>query len=131
MPNHEKIERVSEAVYDVLAGYAKTFDQYSHGWHEAPLQDREEIRAIVSEVVKAGCMVSADEIHAGWMGHRRATGWVWGPIEDSEYLKHPNLLRYDQLPPWERIRAVLILEVIKAISAYYDAVTPEEGVDIG
>ena len=44
----------------------------------------------------------AEAEHNGWMAHRAATGWTFGPVRDDAAKKHPSMIPYAELPETEK-----------------------------
>lgn len=44
----------------------------------------------------------AEAEHNGWMAHRAANGWTYGPVRDDAAKKHPSMVPYAELPESEK-----------------------------
>jgi RyR domain len=58
---------------------------------------------------------SPETSHESWMKERRANGWVWGPVKDSEKKTHPALVPYAELPVGTRLKDKLFTAIVKSL----------------
>ncbi len=57
-----------------------------------------------------------DTLHKAWMREKIATGWTYGEVKDPVALTHPCLVSFDLLPETQRLKDVLFLNFVKALS---------------
>lgn len=75
-----------------------------------PDQSRQEFNpdAIIPKIAwKAlhdGIATSPHNFHTAWKENKLKEGWTYGPVQDNENKKHPNLKDYDKLAPLERYK---------------------------
>lgn len=85
-------------------------------WDEAPEWQRESAMAGVAHVVDnrdAGPAAS----HESWLAQKKADGWKYGPVKDVERKEHPCFRPYAELPEDQRLKDVLFIAVVKAVTA--------------
>jgi hypothetical protein len=60
----------------------------------------------------------ASHIHDIWAGKRIDEGWSFGPVHDGHKKKHPDLVKYEDLPESEKeYDRDTAIETLKAIIA--------------
>lgn len=82
-------------------------------WEEAP---EWQILANIEGVRGALRGNTPEASHESWLEHRLADGWVYGPEKDEAAKTHPCLIPYDELPPQQRIKDVLFVGIVRALS---------------
>jgi hypothetical protein len=55
------------------------------------------------------------ESHESWLAEKRATGWIWGPVKDSQKKEHPCFVPYDQLPPAQQVKDRLFVHTAREV----------------
>ncbi len=58
--------------------------------------------ATPEETLEARMETLAEAEHDGWMAHRAATGWRYGPQRDDAGKRHPSMVPYALLPDSEK-----------------------------
>lgn len=81
-------------------------------WHMAPDWQRE---SAVDGVRGALLGRTPQEAHQGWMDHKIAAGWVYGPTKSEAAMTHPCLVPYDDLPEDQKVKDHLFLAVVDAL----------------
>lgn len=61
--------------------------------------------------------IGPEASHDGWLAHKRAEGWRYGPVKDVEAKEHPCMVPYDRLPQEQQLKDALFLAVVKAMLA--------------
>jgi hypothetical protein len=59
-----------------------------------------------------------EQSHQGWIDHKVANGWVYGPVKDFKALTHPCLVPYDELPPEQKVKDSLFLAVVTTLARF-------------
>jgi len=54
------------------------------------------------------------ELHASWSEHKRAQGWVYGPVKDDLKKTHPCLVGYSLLPKDQKIKDFMFSAIVEA-----------------
>jgi RyR domain len=87
-------------------------DQQPWRW----LQDGERMR--LRTMVKAILHddLTAEKKHTSWCDRRRAEGWNWGPVKDTERKLDPMLKSWDDLPPTQQAKDTLVVASVNALA---------------
>lgn len=57
-----------------------------------------------------------ESLHDSWCQHKRADGWVYGPVKSLEALTHPCLVPYEDLPPEQKVKDAVFAAIVRAMS---------------
>lgn len=52
--------------------------------------------------------------HENWLKQKMAEGWVYGPIKDPEKKEHPCCVPYEELPPEQKIKDTIFIDIVHA-----------------
>ena len=55
--------------------------------------------------------------HEAWLKEKIDSGWVYGPIKDSDKKEHPCCVSYNQLPIEQQIKDKLFISIVDATSS--------------
>lgn len=83
-------------------------------WDEAPDWQRQSAMAGVM-AIKADPRRTPEQSHEGWLEHKRAEGWRWGPVKDPDKKEHPCFCPYNELAEDQRVKDHLFTAVVKAL----------------
>lgn len=83
-------------------------------WEDAPQWQQDSAVAGVL-AVSDGTAKTPEESHEGWLAQKREDGWVYGPVKDPETKQHPCMVPYAKLPPEQRFKDTLFLEVVRGM----------------
>jgi hypothetical protein len=53
--------------------------------------------------------------HESWLAHKRADGWVYGPVKDPEKKQHPCMVPYEDLPEAQKKKDHLFIEMVQQL----------------
>lgn len=116
MLSDETVERAARAAHECNRAYCAALgDSSQPSWDDAPEWQRASARAGV-RIVADGATPA--ESHAGWMDHKRATGWTYGPVKDAVAQTHPCMVPYADLPMSQRQKDAIYGAVVKGIIAH-------------
>lgn len=123
MPSDETIEAAAKAAHMVNRAYRNALGQAPGlPWIQAPrhVQDTviDSVRLILEDPT-----TGPEVLHQRWLDNMRAAGWTWGqgPRICIEHKKHPGLISWEQLPPWERAKDVIFGAVVRGVLEYHGA----------
>jgi hypothetical protein len=106
--------QIARMAHEVNRAYCAALGDHSQvPWEEAPLWQKDS--AIAG--VKAQWYVREPNpalSHEGWLAHKIADGWTYGPVKDAERKTHPCMVPYAELPPEQRAKDVLFVAVVQA-----------------
>lgn len=91
-------------------------EEPSPPWPDAPDWQRDSAIAGVHAVLD-GRATSPEEQHELWCAHKRADGWVYGPVKDAEAKTHPCLVPYDELPAIQRAKDETFRAIVLTLTA--------------
>lgn len=73
-------------------------------------------KSIVEGVRNARNGMLPRDLHNAWVKYYTELGWVYGSVKDYEKKTHPNLVSYEDLPPGERLKDVLFISTVVALT---------------
>lgn len=88
-------------------------------WDTAPEWQRDSARKGVIGVIRDGN--SPRESHASWLAEKESTGWRYGPNKDVEKREHPCMVPYDDLPPAQRAKDRIFVNIVCAFREAFNA----------
>ena len=83
----------------------------SPSWDDAPEDQRV---SSVAGVETAWAGATSEELHDAWADGKRADGWVYGAVKDTEAKTHPCLVAYAALDEGQRLKDDVFNAVAKA-----------------
>lgn len=87
-------------------------DDSQPSWDDAPDW---QVTSVVAGVKAALAGASPRQGHEGWCEHKRADGWIHGPVKDPDSKTHPCLVPYNDLPPEQRAKNALFHAIVGAL----------------
>jgi len=84
----------------------------SPAWDQAPQWQRESAVIGVHSALRGA---TPEELHESWCEHKRADGWVHGPVKDEVAKMHPCLVPYADLPEEQRLKDALFHAIVGAL----------------
>jgi hypothetical protein len=82
-------------------------------WAQAPLWQTESAQ---QGVLFAWDGATPEELHESWMESKRRDGWIYGPVKSVIALTHPCMVRYEELPPEQRLKDKLFSAIVEALT---------------
>jgi hypothetical protein len=92
-------------------------DRSQVAWQDAPAWQVDSAIAGVEGVLAGN---SPTEQHELWCAHKRAEGWVFGPVKDAVRKTHPCLLPYHELPVEQQRKDAIYIAVVGAMARALD-----------
>jgi hypothetical protein len=114
----EEVEAIARVIYEANRAYCATLGDFSFGeWKDAQEWQKQTLRTGI-RVTLAGEVSGPEASHESWMREKVATGWVYGPVKDSNATPptHPCMVPYDELPPEQRRKDHLFLAIVHALT---------------
>jgi len=107
------VEACARAAHEVNRAYCAALGDFTQAsWEEAPEWQKE------SERKGAHFHLSGEHgpaaSHVAWLEEKRATGWKYGPVKDSEKKEHPCFVSFEELPREQRAKDYLFTAVVRA-----------------
>lgn len=109
-------EQIACVCHEANRAYCEVLDDYSQPpWWEAPAWQKESaIAGVQAYLDNPG--ITPERSHENWMKLKEEGGWVYGETKDPDKKTHPCMVPYSDLPPKQRVKDALFLNVIKALS---------------
>jgi hypothetical protein len=109
-----EVEDIARIAHEVNRAYCEAVaDPSQLPWDEAPQWQKDSAVKGVRAALDNPSM-TPEGSHKGWMAHKKADGWVYGPRKDPEKKQHPCMVPYDQLPLQQRVKDHLFLAVVNS-----------------
>ncbi len=61
-----------------------------------------------------------EDSHRNWLKGKKADGWSFGMIKDSEKKEHPCMVEYLELPIEQRSKDYLFSQIIKSLEEFVE-----------
>lgn len=102
------------AAHEANRAYCRAIgDNSQPSWDDAPDWQRASATEGVEGALKGN---TPAESHAGWLAHKEADGWKWGPTKDPEQKLHPCMVPYSELPPEQRQKDQIFVNVVTTVA---------------
>ena len=88
-------------------------DNSQPSWDDAPDWQKQSALAGVSGVLSGN---TPEQSHEGWMAHKLADGWKYGPAKNPEAKEHPCMVPYSELPEDQRAKDDIFCAVVRAVA---------------
>ena len=56
-----------------------------------------------------------EQMHESWVKTMTSSGWTYGPIYDEKTKRHPAIMDFKDLPPYEKAKDELFIRVVRAM----------------
>lgn len=118
----EKILACAKASHSVMVAYCRAVGDHSvKPWDEADGWQRESTIDMVRCVVNG--VYDPREHHARWLDSKLRAGYVYGPEKNDDPgtgpLTNPNIMQYDRIPFFQRMKDNLHVLVTAAVASHY------------
>ena len=108
------IEQIARICHEVNRAYCAGLGDHSQpAWDDAPQWQRESAMNGVRHIINHPDTTPEDS-HRHWMAEKVATGWTYGPVKDPDLKQHPCMVPYNDLPPEQRMKDHLFIDVVRA-----------------
>jgi hypothetical protein len=114
-----QLEACAQAAHEANRAYCLALgDSSQPAWQEAPDWQRSSARNGVEGVLLGH---GPEQSHESWLAEKAATGWKYGPVKDPDKKEHPCFVPYGDLPPAQRAKDAVFVEVVRALAKAFDA----------
>jgi hypothetical protein len=111
----EHIVSIAKVCHEANRAYCETLFDYSQKpWGVAEDWQKDSVIKGVEQVL-ANPGISPSASHEAWLAEKKATGWKYGPIKDTNKKEHPCFVPYEQLPKEQKRKDALFLATVKAL----------------
>lgn len=108
---HQDVELIAKICHNVNRAYClSTGDDSQPTWEEAPKWQKDS--AINGVGFHLTNETTPEQSHVNWLKQKLDEGWVYGKVKDAELKTHPCIMRYDQLPKFQRTKDHLFKAVV-------------------
>jgi hypothetical protein len=106
---------IAKVAHEANRAYCATLGDFSQlPWDDAPDWQKDSAFAGVTYVIEDPNQ-TPEMNHAGWMAHKAADGWIYGPEKDAEAKTHLCMVPYEDLPKEQRLKDVLFRSIVLAL----------------
>lgn len=106
------IEDIARVAHEANRAYCTAIgDDSQVSWFESPAWQRDSAIAGV-RAIHLNPAGTPEQSHEGWLEHKNAEGWVWGPVKDPDFKTHPCMLPYAELPAAQRAKDHIFRAVV-------------------
>lgn len=111
----ETFEVAAKVAHEANRAYCEAIGDTSHvSWSGAPNWHRESYLVAVKDFA-LNPKTTAEQSHKGWLAHKTANGWMYGPEKCTVAKTHPCMLPYDKLPVEEKRKDAIFGAVVRAV----------------
>lgn len=117
MTQTQKMIALAHIAHEANRAYCRLLgDDSQPAWDDAPDWQRESAIKGIEGAVRGN---TPEQSHESWTAEKIATGWTFGPVKDAEAKTHPCLVPYAELPPEQRVKDALYIEVVTAAASVF------------
>lgn len=108
------VDQIACICHEVNRAYCAGLGDHSQPrWTDAPRWQRDSAIAGVQAILD-NPGTTPEQSHEGWLEHKRADGWTYGPVKDAALKQHPCFVPYANLPPEQQMKDALFGAVVRA-----------------
>lgn len=105
------VSQIAKICHNVNKAYCENQNDFSQpNWDEAP--EWQKTSAINGVNYHLENEVTPEMSHESWLKQKLNEGWVYGKEKNPELKTHPCIMRYDQLPKFQRTKDSLFKAVV-------------------
>lgn len=109
------VERAARLAHEANRAYCLSHGDTSQvAWEDAPPNIQDSARDGVRFIL-ANPSAGPDASHNNWLAFKKADGWRYGPVKDTEAKTHPCFVEYRDLPPEQKAKDYLFRGIVKAV----------------
>ncbi len=110
-------EQIARVAHEANRAYCETMGDYSQlPWLQAEEWQRDSALAGV-EFALAHPDLPASAQHEAWLKDKQTAGWIYGPVKDAAFKRHPCMVAYEDLPVEQRLKDALFKGVVNALGS--------------
>lgn len=111
-----KIELIAKVCHEANRAYCESIgDQSQPSWEDAPEWQRNS--AINGVEFHLNNDTTPEQSHENWLKQKLAEGWVYGKEKNPELKTHPCIMRYDELPKYQRTKDYIFSAIVHAFKS--------------
>lgn len=102
---------IAKVCHEVNKAYCESHNDFSQtSWENAPEWQKSSIINGVTYNLEND--VTPEMSHENWLKQKLEDGWVYGKVKDPEAKTHPCIMRYEELPKYQRTKDSLFKAVV-------------------
>ena len=106
---------IARVCHEANRAYCAIHGDRSHEcWEDSPDHLQQSVIAGVNAALRDPTL-TAHGAHGAWRRHKIAEGWRHGLEKNVDYKTHPNLVPFEELPPFKKTKNVLFLAIVRAL----------------
>ena len=110
------IAQIARICHNVNKAYCESQNDFSQvEWADAP--EWQKNSAIEGVKFHLANDVTPEQSHENWLQLKLKEGWVYGRQKDAEAKTHPCIMRYDELPKFQRTKDTLFKAVVDSFKS--------------
>jgi hypothetical protein len=110
--NAQEQIQIAKICHEVNRAYCQSIGDTSQlSWDEAPEWQRNS--AINGVLYALQSDRTPEEMHESWLKQKLEEGWVYGKEKDPISKTHPCMVRYNELPKYQRTKDYLFRAVVE------------------
>lgn len=114
------VEQIARIAHETNRAYCESIGDMSQpSWQSAPQWQRDSAIKGVEFHLSAhakGETPAPSASHESWLEEKRAAGWKYGAVKNSETREHPCYVPYDELPVEQRLKDYLFGGIVAAFA---------------
>jgi hypothetical protein len=115
------VHDIASVAHEANARYCATLGDHSQEqWDAAPQWQKDSAIMGVLAIAR-GNVKNAGDSHRGWLAQKKADGWVYGDVKDTDAKTHPCMVAFERLPHDQQVKDHLFLAVVSTLLAQYHA----------
>lgn len=115
------VTQIAQVCHEANRAYCTTLGDFSQApWYVAPeWQKKSAITGVEFHLktLQSGAEPQPSASHDSWLAEKRADGWKYGPVKNSETKEHPCFVPYDALPAEQKLKDFIFCAVVKTFYA--------------
>jgi RyR domain len=112
-PTDEAIARCVHEVHRAYNAFLQDEGPLKDPWDSLAAWDKE---TVILGVKRIRMGMGPETIHHEWVDRMVMEGWTWGRERDPEGKTHPSILPWNELPVWERRKAIVFCRIVYAFT---------------
>jgi hypothetical protein len=111
-------EQIARVAHEVNRAYCRALGDTSQTtWEDAPQWQRDSaVHGVYFHLDNPTAGPSAS--HDSWLAEKRAAGWKYGPVKNSERREHPCFVPYEELPIEQQAKDFIFAAIVHALAWY-------------
>lgn len=115
MEKSTKYLAIAKVVHQQNKAYCEVIGDLTQvDWDEAPAWQKESAFDGIRKIDE-GIITQPSDSHQSWYDHKKAEGWIFGPIKDADLKEHPCMVPFESLEPEQTVKDILFFNTTVAL----------------